>query len=854
MKRVFTLFITLLLVVASANAQLKGRVVDALNGDSIPFATVSYKGHHVVAKADANGYFKIEQHNGWKLTFSSVGYHSHNETVADGDQLADYLIQLTPSNQQLSEVVVKAKRTKYQRKGNPAVELMRRVIAAKKKTDLKNKDFYSYSRYNKMKLAVNDIGEKTLNSKAVKNNPWFANQMEECDINGKVIMPLLVQEKVTKELWRKDPKKEQTVILGEKASGLQEIFQTGDIANIMMSDVFSSIDVYDNQIRLFRNHFSSPIGNDAIGFYRYYIIDTLKIDNDSCIHLHFLPNNQQDMGFRGELYVVNDSSLHVKRVKLGLPRNNGVNWVDQMEIVQEFQRVGRTGEDWVMSANDMFIELSIVGDIGQFAVINTNRFYDYNFAFLDESEFVGKARERYAQAAQNQTDDFWNRYRGTAVLTSGEKNTGSFLDGLSNVRGFKPIVWVLKAFVENYIETSPTGKPSYFDIGPVNTIVSHNDIDGWRFRLGGETTANLNRHLFFKGYVARGIDSKNTYYDAALIYSFPEKKYLSNEYPRRNIEIESSYDITSPADKFTGYDKDNVFTSLKWGKEEYMMYYNRQKVSYIHEIENGVKFETSLKTEHNEATGNLFFHHLSDKPRPEENGELRTTELAVSLQWSPGAKFFNTKQRQFSVNKEAPVYTITHTIGLKGIFGADYNYHETELSVFRRFYFNSWGKVTCNLKGGIQWSKVPFPLLLAPAANISYIRNSQAFDMMNCSEFMNDRYLSLNVAWEMDGKLFNRIPLLKKLKWREYIGFKSLWGGLSDKNNPTLPENMTDGRLMYFPYNSYIMNTKEPYMECCVGIQNILRMFSVYYVRRINYLNNVDAPKDGFRMGFQLAF
>ena len=184
--------------------------------------------------------------------------------------------------------------------------------------------------------------------------------------------------------------------------------------------------------------------------------------------------------------------------------------------------------------------------------------------------------------------------------------------------------------------------------------------------------------------------------------------------------------------------------------------------------------------------------------------------------------------------------------------GGDYRYNFTEARIYKRLFLNSWGYVNCTLKAGAQWNAVPFPLLIMPAANLSFILQRETFSLINNMEFLNDRYASLNLGWNLNGKLFNRIPLLKHLKWREYIGFKCLWGTLTDKNNPAL--NPNSNVLMQFPEGSTLMDSHRPYMEVSFGIHNIFKLFHVEYVRRLNYLDLPTAHKHGVRLMMQMTF
>ena len=180
---------------------------------------------------------------------------------------------------------------------------------------------------------------------------------------------------------------------------------------------------------------------------------------------------------------------------------------------------------------------------------------------------------------------------------------------------------------------------------------------------------------------------------------------------------------------------------------------------------------------------------------------------------------------------------------------------------------SGWGYISTDLRAGIQWNKVPFPLLIHPAANQSYIVEDFCFGLISNLEFLNDRYAQAMIEWDLCGKIFNRIPLLKKLQWRELIGLNVLWGTLSDKNNP-VKSNYMDSELFYFPghyeidelgnpfyeSNTVVMDKKTPYMELRLGVHNIFKLFHIEYVRRLTYQNNPGINRWGIRFNFRMQF
>lgn len=848
------LILLLLILAQAAGAQtITGVVVEESTGDTIPFPSVQYKKEKIATSGNAYGRFSIKRLNGEKLTFSAVGYQELTILIGPNTP-SEMKITLKTDTKQLKGVTVKTKRSKYSRKNNPAVELMKRVIAAKKRTDLANHDYYQFNKYQKITFAINDIKPTELENEKLKKKKWLINQIETCPYNNKLILPLSVDETVTRNIYRKDPKTEKSIIMGQSSSGVNDLIETGDILNNVLKDVFTDVDLYDDQIRLLQYPFTSPIGKDAISFYRFYIVDTVYVDRDKCFHLQFLPNNQQDFGFRGEIWILADSTLHVKRCNLTLPKKSDVNFVDNLQIIQEYTRLPEG--DWALTTDDMFVEMSIAKFLTKAIVIRTTRMSDYAFDELPDKLFKGKTKVLHESNAMMRDEAFWDKYR-SVELTKSESSMDAFINNLSQQKAFKYIIFGVRAFIENFVETGSQNHPSKVDIGPINTMISSNFIDGVRTRISAQTTANLNPHWFLSGYYARGWDSRKNYYKGELTYSFNKKEYLPREFPKRTLTFTSTYDVCSPSDKFMHTDKDNVFTALKWTKVEKMMFYNRQQLSFEREEEWGFRTTISLKTEENEACGDLFFKPLSMVGMEDAmigQGKFRTTEARIELRYAPGETFIKTKQRRLPVNLDAPVFTLSHTTGIKGFLGGDYDYNFTEASIYKRLWLNSWGKIDILAKGGIQWNKVPFPLLIMPAANLSYIISDETFNLINNMEFLNDRYASLDISWDLNGKIFNRIPLLKKLKWREWLGIKCLWGTLTDKNNPTLAANAGDGMLMEFPEGSYIMDSKRPYIELIAGIHNIFKIIHIQYVHRLNYNHLPTATKNGVRLMMRLTF
>ena len=842
-------FVVALLLVSTlqlmAQQKITGRVIDE-DGFAVSYASVQYRGHKIAVSSDSQGKFSIEKHPGWVLTVSALSYKS--QTISVNEKMDFIEVKLKDDSHKLNEVVVKTKRGKYSRKDNPAVELMRRVIAAKKKTDLSNHDYYQYDKYQKITLALNDLKKEQLEGKFFSKRQYLLDQVETSPYNGKLTLPVSIDETVSQHIYRKDPKTEKDIIKGQQSNGIGQVIQTGEILNTALKDAFTDVDIYDDYVRLLQYPFPSPIGRTGISFYHYYIEDTVYVERDLCYHLQFIPANSQDFGFRGELYVLADSSLHVKKCNLYMPHNTDVNYVKNMKIEQEYTRLDN-GE-WVLSKDDMIAELHVNSMLQDLLVVRNTRLTDYAFDELPKILFKGKAKVRHDMDAMNRDEAYWNKYR-QVDLTKSESSMDSFIHRMENSKGFKYIIFFVKALMENYVEIGGgiDGKKSKFDLGPVNTYISKNFVDGIRLRLAGRTMAALNPHFFWDGYAAYGTKSNDWYTGNIFTYSLNKKKNSPFEFPMRNLTFEVARDVTSPSDENLLHNKDNFFMTFRAATQDEMFLYHRQKLAFTYETDWGFRFNTSLRFQSNRTVGNLHYYHLDGT----EVKKIRMTDLNVGINYNPGVTYVNTKQQRLPINLDSPEIGLSHTMGFRGFMGGQYHSNITKLSIYKRQWLGSWGYLDFHAIGQAQWNKVPFPMLILPPINLSYFEQETTISLMKDWEFLNDRQVFWALSWDMNGKLLNRIPLIKKLKWREWFAIKGVWGHLTDKNNPYLEKNQGDGRLFKFPKNSHVMNDT-PYWECVAGVHNIFKFFSVEYVRRLTYLNNNNIDKWGIRFGFMMSF
>ena len=847
----FTLFVLFLSIPLCGQAQIKGVVTDSLTNEPLMYVTVQYEGKGVGDISDEKGEYRVQKHPEWnELTFSSIGYVTKKVRITSDTKTLN--VKMVSDDVMLSEIVIKPKRERYSRKNNPAVDFMRKVIEHKKGLKLEEKDYYQYRRYEKMKMSLNDVTPEKLEKGIYKKFSFFKDQVEVSPKTNKMILPISIKETASRTIYRKEPESKKTIIEGMNSSGIEDFFNTGDMLGTVLNDVFSDINIYEDNIRLLQRYFVSPIGRNAISFYKFYLMDTIQVDNRECVHLTFVPQNSQDFGFTGHLYVVNDTSYAVKKCTMNLPKNTGVNWVSHMDIVQQFEQL--PDSTWILTDDDMTVELLFIKGLQGIEIQRTTQYSDYQFDEIDSRYFRLKGNVIKEANMLNKTEEYWAQIR-QVPLTKQESSMDVFMNRIEQIPGFKYVIFAAKALIENFVETGSKKHPSKVDIGPINTMITSNYLNGTRFRLSATTTGNLHPHWIFSGYGAYGTKDKKWFYSAQAAYSFNKREYVLWEFPKHYLAFKYTYDVMSPMDKYLMTDKDNMFVGWKWATVDQMSYIRDATLTYELETNTGFSVNAMFRHRNDQPGGNLQYwrnNGLTPGVLDATNTrvhDMTTTELGITLRYAPGETFVNSKQRRIPVSLDAPIFTLSHTTGIKGIFGGDYNFNLTEISMRKRFWFGSWGKLDATLRAGAQWNTVPFPLLNLPMANLSYItQNNESFNLINNMEFLNDRYASLALSYDLNGKLFNRIPLIRKLKWREMFRIRGLWGTLTDKNNPYKSHNPD---LFLFPTRngmptSYVMG-KKPYIEASIGIYNIFKLIHIEYVRRLTYTDIPGIKKGGIR-------
>jgi len=745
---------------------------------------------------------------------------------------------------QLSEVIIKPKKEKYSKKNNPAIELIKKVIANKDKNRLENSQSWQFKQYDKFTLSVSNIDNAFETKGLLKIFKFLPEYVSTSEIDSASILTLSIKETASDEY--RNLKSKKTIVRAAKRVGIDHLLEIESLDAIYSEAFFKEVNIFDNDLEILMKHFVSPLSSSlATIFYKYYILDTVSYKNNKCIILDFAPYNSQDFGFTGRLWILPDNSWAVKKVELNIPKNNTVNFIKQMRVSQEFELL--PSGLWAKSEESIIANFEAYKHaLGVYAKKSVN-YTNYIIDSVPDSIFDSEDTAAEQKEVFTQPDSVLNTYRVTP-LQKNEQDVGEVLDRMMHVSFFNVFMKVLKVLVNDYCKTNPPQHKSVFDIGPVSSFISGNPLEGTRFRLGGMTTANLNPHLFWNGYLAYGMRDRTVKYSSTVTYAFNKKKYHENEYRKNNLAFAYSYDVNTPGAIYSYVDKDNVLLSMRRGNNDNMTYRRQALAWYEYESNWGFSFKIWTNVQNEQAAGSLQFLIKDDAGNIINIKDYTSSAIGIRLRYARNEQIFQNRTSRFAFYRNEPVFGLSYTAGIKGYLKGEYAYHALETSVEKRFWFSAYGDVDVVGKAGKIWGELPFPLLMIPNANQSYFLQPESFSLMNVLEFVNDKYASLDLQFHFNGLLFNRIPLLRRLKLREVAGFNGIYGNLSGKNDPS-----QNPALFIFPDGTGKM-TDMPYMEASVGVENIFKILRVYYVRRLSYLENPGISKGGIRFAFTFTF
>lgn len=824
---------------------IKGYIKDATTKKPLEFVSIFFPGTPLGANSNPNGYFELKSESEQtKLQVSLVGYQTVTLKIQPGKSQT-LNISLQPDNRSLQEVLVKPKKVKYRNKNNPAVDLIRKVIEHRDGNRSQNNEYLEYQAYEKLELALTNTPEKLRKNRLFRSFKYMINNIDTTSVPDKALMPLYLQEKISDNYFRKKGDKNKVIIKGDRKVNFGEYLDNVGL-NTYVKHMYQDVDIYSNNITVMTNQFLSPIANLAPSFYQFFIVDTVIVDNIKLVGLSFYPRNKTDMLFQGRLYVTLDTNYAVQKVQMTVNKNINLNWVRDLDINLDFQKAN--DNKYYLSRSDVKTDFGISekrsgGVYGQ----RTVSFKNFLVNNIRPDDFYKGETVITDAAAGKQDEIYWNTSRHDS-LTAAEARTYANIDSLRNSRSFKRVMDIGTMLIAGYKRITP-----YVEVGPVNTFYSFNPVEGFRLRFGGRTTTTFSKRYTIETYAAYGFKDEKWKYYIGGAYSFTNRSIF--EFPVRVLRANYQKDTKIPGQELQFIQEDNVLLSIKRGVNDKWLYNDIYVLDYLHEMRNHFSFRAGFKNWRQQAAGQLeYVKEIANPYQLQKVNSITTSELSLELRWAPNEEFYQGKQYRIPMPNRYPVFTVRAIAGIEGLFNGQYNYQNISANIYKRVYMSQLGYSDVVLEGGNIFGKVPYPLLAIHRANQTYSLQLQSYNLMNFLEFTSDHYASLIIDHCFNGFIFNKIPLIKKTRFREYINLKMLYGGVRSEN---LPGNDPD--LLKFPTYAdgtpatYTLENK-PYIEGSVGIGNIFNFFRIDVVKRFTYLDNPNVSDLGIRARFKFDF
>ncbi|MBT1687952.1 carboxypeptidase-like regulatory domain-containing protein [Fulvivirgaceae bacterium PWU37] len=827
---------------ASAQTTVRGVVADADTKEPLPFVNIVFKGTTIGSTTDINGRYTITTHTtNEELHFSFLGYKTVIRKVKVGET-QEMNVRLTSDAQVLQEVTVTTQgRERYRNKNNPAVDLVREMIEHKEQNRMTHYDYVEYEQYEKLQMSLSNLSDKFKERKLFRKYKWMFENVDTTTIKGKALLPIYLQENLTDKYYQRSPEQNKSVVKAHQKVSFDDYIDNQGVSTYL-NYLYNDIDIYENNITLLTNQFLSPIANSAPTFYKFYITDTLKDQTPKLVELSFAPRDAGGFLFQGRLYVTLDSNYAVQRVDMTVNKNINLNWVRELFINQEFEQM-EDGKFQVVKSR-MRADFGITQGRGG---LYGERVVSYKNFVINQPRpegFFDGEKKQQEKEAEGHTEEYWLANRHDS-LSHAESKVYQNIDSLQKVPSFRRTMDIATLLLAGYKSFG------WWELGPVNTFYSFNPVEGFRLRVGGRTTPKFNERLYFETYGAYGFKDEKWKYFLSATYSFTGKSIW--QFPVRTLRVSYQHDMKIPGQELQFIQEDNFLLSFKRGVNDKWLYNDIWVVDYLHEFDNHISYRVGFKNWKQMPAGGLRYERESeDLLQPVPN--VVTSEINLEFRWAPGEQFYQGKLYRIPIPNRYPIFTARFVGGIKNLFNSQYNYQNVALNIYKRVYLSQFGYTDVVLEGGYIFGTVPFPLLAIHRANQTYSYQLQSYNLMNFLEFVSDKYVSLSFDHYFNGFIFNKIPLLKKLKWREVATFKLLYGSIRQENDPRY-----NSAVFAFPTNDQGVETTyslrpEPYMEASAGIANIFKLIRVDVVKRLSYLDHPEVSQWGIRARFKFDF
>lgn len=832
MNKKLSIILALLVMTAShmfgQAVTVQGRVTDSNSGDPIPFSNVVFVGTTVGATTDFDGYYTITTSNFTdSLVASYIGYKNKTKVFRQGVQSLNF---------QLEEDVINLQEVVFVAGENPAFEIMRRVVSNKSENTKKKLDAYEYETYTKVEIDVDNISEEFRKKKIMQKISQVMDSVDQiAGEDGKPILPLFISETISKFYYRNSPKLSHEKILKTKISGVG--VEDGSLVSQFIGSSFQEYNFYNNWLNIVGKDFASPIIDSWKLYYDYDLTDSLYIDEDYCYRLDFFPRSEQDLAFTGTIWVTK-KEYALKQLDVTVGKKANLNFIEKIKIQQE---LAATEEGpWLPIKNRVLIDVGEVrnksaGMLAKFYTSNRNikvndvkdpRFYEQRILLSEDYRLKND-------------ESYWEQYRHEP-LTATEISVRNMIDTLKSIPVIKTYTQLIRIAATGY------KKVGRVDLGPYSSLYANNTVEGHRVQLGFKTNFNFSNRWVLGGRLAYGTQDERFKYRGSIKYIASRKKWteLTGSYTRDIDQVGLSENdlvgnaVFSTATKFGVLIKPYRYSETKLGVQRQLFKGFRQTIQFN-------------KREFQPIPGHFdFAYHTSLEDLSSDMAvNFTNTEVVFETRYAKDELFVQYDNDRVSLGTSKwPIFTLRYTHGFKDLWGGDFTYNKVSINMRKGLKMGFFGTSNISITGEYNFSVLPYPLLKVHIGNESIFYTSAAYNLMNFSEFVSDRYVSLRYDHHFEGFLLNRIPLMKKLKWRTLATANVLYGGLRDANQAILPTTDINGNPVDQP--SYF-DSETPYVELGYGIENIFKIIRIEAVHRLTYLDGADVDKFGIKVSFQ---
>lgn len=820
----FLLYLTFFLPgVISAQTIVKGKVTDAHSGDPIPFANIIFKGTTHGSNTDFDGNFTVKTTTqADSLVVSYMGYATRTKKIEAGvSQVLNF---------QLEEEVTSLQEVVFEAGENPAFEILRKVVRYKKRNDKRRLTGYEYETYTKIEIDVDNMSDKFRKRRVIKKITQVLDSVQQiAGEDGKPILPIFISESVSKAYYRTDPQLRFEQIFKSKINGIG--IQDGTLVTQFVGSSFQEYNFYQNWLNIVTKEFVSPLADGWRLYYNYDLTDSLYIGEHYCYRLDFYPKSAQDLAFSGTIWIAKDTWA-LKQVDATVGTLANLNFIEKIRIQQELEPSVEGA--WIPVKNRVLID---VGELSKSSAGMLAKFYTSNKNIVVNKPKHPSFYEREIMMAENvrefENEEYWDTLRHEP-LSEAEKNVYRMIDTLQNIPVVKTYTDVIKIAVNGYYTA---GK---INIGPYISLVALNNVEGFRIQPGFKTNYKFSKKWVFGGSIGYGFDDHRLKYSAFAQNILSRERWTTMTFSARSDLGRVGLDDENLADNYL------FLAAQRFGNLRRAYYFDESRINFQREVLRGLTQRVAFRY----STFKPAFDFRYLRSENDTLASYENAELILETRFARDEVFIvNDNERLSLGTSKWPVVTLRYTHGFKGVAGSDFDYDKLRLSIHKRIRFGPIGVGYVTLTGEYVFSHLPYPLLSMHLGNQAPFFAHVTYNLMDYGEFASDRYASMHYSHHFEGFLLNRIPLMRKLKWRLVGTSNVILGEMSSLNRAMIAERSDPNGLAVG-----FLSRGVPYIELGYGVENIFKIFRVDFIHRMSYLDkakNPDVRKFGVLFSFQ---